>query len=917
MQCANAAPLSNATGTTNALHWQPLDEPGSGGAMVDIAVSPWDSRRVLVAGDMLGVGLSTDRGDSWQATSGFKTWEMASFTWHPTRQNEVWVGSMSGPYQSLDGGKTWNQKRVGMPTPASFGYSVPIEKVIFDPKNSAHLLALGGSSRHWDFTGNPLRGVIWESKNDGESWTRLVTITATGTSATEDKGENILWASFAPQSSTRLYALTDNAFWISLDGGKSWRQSMKGLPTATLERVALHPTNPNILWMSVYSFIAPGAKTRTPGGVYKSVDGGQTWKNHSQGLAQIVHVDDFNLTSYYRAIVVAPSNPNVLYTNDVSWSNGTSYKSEDGGATWKAVVSKSNIGIANEDAAKRSVFQLDTACPSGLGLAGITIDPRDANASYGFGTETIARSLDGGKTWNDATAQKVGNVFGKAWRGRGFAGWVSTNFRFNPYRKGQSIWQAMDAGRLWISDDDLKSWTRQLSEPDAWNGGRDVAFTRDGTIYATTGTYNFTGVARSRDGGATWTVLHGKARNLPEFYSGSAPGGIYAQPDNSKKVWVCVNGALMGSADGGETWNRVLDKPSLMWMASDPKKPSRFYVAGDRNIYMTDDGQNFTAIGGPHTHDVNMTVDNRGRLLVSATNSERNGLWRYDATLPEAARWTRLSDESTMGGVAVDPTNPNRVVFSTNQNPFTEVSAATGVWFSSNGGQSWSQQNDGLGMLRGNVLAFDPFNPERIVFGTYGRGFFQTTWPAIKSLNGARAYVSTRNDAQFATVRFSSAPQIALDNGDMEKGAALPEGWSKQWVGHGDIQVSRDTAVFHGGQASLHVESVGDSMGQAARLMDGASGSQFTLSGWVKSAGSAKVNVYVQSFNGNWNPVADNSFQQAAFVANTTDWTPFEKTIVLPAGVAHFGVGLLLDGNGEAWLDDVKITNLKLPKGES
>ena len=55
-------------GQTASLDWKPLYEPGSGGWMTGMRISPHDSKRILLSGDMLGVGLSTDGGRSWQAT---------------------------------------------------------------------------------------------------------------------------------------------------------------------------------------------------------------------------------------------------------------------------------------------------------------------------------------------------------------------------------------------------------------------------------------------------------------------------------------------------------------------------------------------------------------------------------------------------------------------------------------------------------------------------------------------------------------------------------------------------------------------------------------------------------------------------------------------------------------------------------
>jgi len=105
--------------------------------------------------------------------------------------------------------------------------------------------------------------------------------------------------------------------------------------------------------------------------------------------------------------------------------------------------------------------------------------------------------------------------------------------RFNPYRRGQVILQGMDAARVFLSDDAMLSWRRPLSDPQPWGGGDDATFTRDGHIYVTTGQHGaFFGIARSRDGGKTWDVVHGAKHGLPETgwnQGKNEPAGILAQ----------------------------------------------------------------------------------------------------------------------------------------------------------------------------------------------------------------------------------------------------------------------------------------------------------------------------------------------------------------------------------------------------
>lgn len=105
-------PTTTAKTAIKPLVWQPLYEPGGGGAITGVAVSPHDSKHLVSQGDMLGVATSFDGGDSWQSTFGFSSYEFGGgITWHPTNAKIIWSGSAMGPYQSADGGINWVAKR--------------------------------------------------------------------------------------------------------------------------------------------------------------------------------------------------------------------------------------------------------------------------------------------------------------------------------------------------------------------------------------------------------------------------------------------------------------------------------------------------------------------------------------------------------------------------------------------------------------------------------------------------------------------------------------------------------------------------------------------------------------------------------------------------------------------------------------
>ncbi|MBC8103738.1 MAG: hypothetical protein H7Z41_14280 [Cytophagales bacterium] len=909
-------PRSRWVPAAKPLVWRTLNEPGCGGAMTALAVSPFNSRHLLVAGDMLGVGLSTDGGDHWQSTTGFKSWEIADFTWHPTDPKTVWVGTMSGPYLSRDGGRTWHEKRGGFPPAASGQYSAPIQKVLYDPADPNHLLAFGGSSRFWQSPGKPLWGAIWESRNGGENWSRLTTITPDGaSSAPGAEGRNITCALYAPGAAGRKGVLyitaSDAGFLTSADNGRTWSRRVRGLPPgAGYTRFALHPTVPGTLWLAVGSYKSTlDATQRTPGGIWKTSDGGLNWRESSQGLGRHVQGLNGNTTSHYDGVGVAPSDPRVLYTNDGAWSTGVNYRSGDGGVTWQPVASKTNLGSDSNDPSKRRVFQLKTAYPAGLSMATFTVDPKSANVAYAFNSEFISRTRDGGKTWDDATAYRAPKSGPDAWIGRGYSGLCSQNFRFSPTRPGDALLIGMDAGKLWRSQDNLQTWTFHGKEPWPWGGGNDAVYAGK-AIYATYGQFGqYLGIGRTLDDGKTWTTLGGKVRGLPETNSsGGVPLGIYAHKDRPADVWTTIGGALYHSADAGETWGKTSLDGWKGWIAGDPNDPAHFYVTSDKGLYETvDSGASFVPLGGPKAAG-RITLDTLGRVYVAAHRSERGGLWRR-----EKGTWTRLLDDPFVANVAVDPANPSRLAVATNDDPYHDHSSASGVWLSADAGKTWRQANNGLAMTRGYAIAFDPWTPGRLVFGSFGRGYFVTQWPKnyVPSTT-PKSYVATADDNRFASAIPPPAPAPAalrvgsLKNGDMSAGTQTPTDWRIAWTGRGKLSLVRDAQIYKAGPAALRLDTGGaDAMGQAAQTIDAPAGTRLSLSGAVKSQGKVKVNVAIQSFTADWKAL---EFKQVKYAQNDSEWTSFTGDVALPPGAARAAVTLLVEGTGKAWLDEVKLT---------
>ncbi len=725
--CTSLLVLSTSAAFGAGIHWEPMGEPDCGGWITSMRYSPYDEKRILVCGDMLGIGLSEDGGASWQGTFGLRSWEIGDVTWDPRERQVVWAGTVSGPYMSVDGGRNWQERRNGMPPPAGFGNSAPIEKVLIDPQDSAHVLAFGGSSRRWDDHGKGAMGIVWESRDRGAHWLRLAALAAEGSNnAPDGKGINIVSAAYAHGNFRHLYvALDHHGILASVDGGKIWAPKNDGIGTMNPERIVAHPTDPETVFCSLDNE-RDGANFK-PGGIFKSVDGGSHWVSISNGLEQNVNSGE-NFTARYKAFAVCESDPAVMYAANHAWFKGGVFVTKDGGSHWS-----------------RCVDTVEKFYPAAIPGTVFECDPRNPNIAWCLGAEHMILTRDGGATWRDG-----GNYLPQetkaAWRGRGYSGMCATSIRFNPAVPGEAVAQALDSGRAWLSRDGLRTWTRYLDKPDPWGGGNDASFAGPKVIYASTSRGGFTGIGRSRDAGATWEVLAGNEHGLPELHAPGEALGIYASGEAPDRAWACIGGSLYATEDGGGKWSVIHRGPGLKWIAADPRHPKRLYISGEKDIYATEDGTHFRPIGGPHSGG-RLAVDMQGRVLVTASNGSRNGVWRFDGK-----GWERLLDESFAEAVAVDPTAPERLLLGTNQNPYLDISGATGVWISADGGKSWSRQNDGLAMLRGYVAAFDPHNPERVVFGTQGRGFFVGAWPRAFHPAGGRAYVSSPEDSAFAKI---------------------------------------------------------------------------------------------------------------------------------------------------------------------
>ena len=676
-----------------SLGWFPLGELGVGGRVTGLAVDPVNPNVMLVGGDMLGVGLSVDGGRTWQATSGFSSWEINAFTWDPSNAGVVWVGTLSGPYESTDGGHTWVSRRTGMPI-GDYPYSAPVQKVLEDATNSQHLLAFGGNQRQFSApgTGALNYGLVYESVDGGAHWSTIGNI---GTNW------NITDVVAGSSNLQTLYAsVLHHGVYESTDGGHSWAAVNSGLPNAEVWALAADPSNPGVVWAALSHDATTTGGVYRPGGIYKTTDGGQSWVSDNTGIPQIsgTATAATAMDSVYRA------GDGTLYTADEGYADQNRYESMDGGAHW----TQAGGSFPKADPAAATPYVWAASSDGGFVIGG--------------SSDTLMASTTRGASWYDTGSTQLATG---GWRGNGFSGLLGTRVAFDQAQPGDVFLTGYDSGNLLRSTDAGTTWTRPVSSYDNYDGGYDVQAggPAGNVVYEVLGQAGaFDGLGVSTDSGQTWSVRAGGT--LPARYSvGSGQGSIaIASSDGATAYAVLPDRHLYMTTDTGSTWTLVpLPSPAFA-VASNPALRTTYVATAAGVEQIANQGQPMLLSSSPlNLHRLVIGPDGTVYGAGPLASGAQSGLWTN-----QTGAWTRLASNAQVNDVAIDPQNPRHIVYVTNDNPYHATSLATGVWVSCNAGQTFSQDNPGLPMLRILSVAFNPSIPGRVVIGTDGRGYWQT-----------------------------------------------------------------------------------------------------------------------------------------------------------------------------------------------
>jgi photosystem II stability/assembly factor-like uncharacterized protein len=327
-----------------------------------------------------GVWKTTDGGTSWKNISDgyFACAPVGSVEVAPSDNNVVYVGTGSaavrgnitigcGMYKSTDAGSSW--KSIGLPKAGQIG------RIAIHPQNPdmVYVAALGNP-----FAKNEERGVF-RSKDGGKSWDKVLFLNdSTGAIdlVMDIKNPRVLYAGMwraERKSWTMIDGGHTGGLYKSIDGGDTWAKLEGGFPASGLIGkigVAVSPVNSNRVWAIVET------AEETKGGVYRSDNAGETWKRVSR---------DHKLRQrawYYNHIFADTQNENTVYICNVDF-----FKSIDGGS---------------------SFYDIDT--PHGDNHA-LWINPNFPDYMIQGNDGGANVSFNGGKTWSSIYNQPTSEMY--------------------------------------------------------------------------------------------------------------------------------------------------------------------------------------------------------------------------------------------------------------------------------------------------------------------------------------------------------------------------------------------------------------------------------------------------------------------------------------------------------------------------
>ncbi len=612
-----------------------------------------------------------------------------------------------------------------------------------------------------------VQGGLWRSTNYGQNWENItdgklpLNAYGIGAIAVAPSNANVIYIGTGESDIRQDFAPGDGVY-KSTDAGKTWHYA--GLrDTRMTTSLVVDPRNPNVVYASSMGHVF---KPHAQRGVFKTTDGGKTWKkvlyvNADTGSAQVVmderHPDvlyasmwqaqrmPWGLTSggpgsaLYKTvdggahwtkisshpgfakdllgkmgISVAQSNPNVVYAI-VQAHDGGVFRSDDAGATWKRVNSDMKLR-------QRAFYYM-----------AITADPTNWKVAYAPQVDGVFKTTDGGRTWEALTPPGDHHII-----------WI------NPHNP--KILLEGDDGGATVSVDGGKTWSTELNQPTGqyYHVALDSQFPFH--VYgAAQDEGAFEGPSASNEG-LTQSVWHnvafgestfvapqpddpgttygsgyysylarlntptGELKNVspwPKYMSGASAGEtkyrfgwthpIFFSPANPKELFVASQ-VVFKSDDYGETWQIV--SPDLARNDKRTEVPSGGPIDLDQSNAETFPDISALAVS-PLSADVMWAGSADGLVHVT---TDAGAHWKL-VTPPQLRQWAQIS--------SIEPSHADKGTAYLTANRYMWDDFRPYVYKTTDYGAHWTRISSGLSNDQ-FVFAIrqDPREPQLLFAGT-------------------------------------------------------------------------------------------------------------------------------------------------------------------------------------------------------
>jgi len=350
------------------------------------------------------------------------------------------------------------------------------------------------------------------------------------------------------------FGATGGGVWKTTNGGETWKNISDGFFGGSIGSIAISKSDPNIIFVGGGEVTVRG-NVSSGYGVWKSVDAGKTWK--SSGLPNSRHIP---------RIVIDPKNPDIVYTavlgNIYKPTNDRGvYKSIDGGQNWEKIL------FSNEHSGAVELV-MDPNNSRNLFASTWRMQRTPYSLSSGGEGSALWKSTDSGKTWG-----KINNNKGFP---EGIIGIIGVTVSPVNSDRVWAIIENKEKGGVYRSDDAGKTWSylndsRSLRQR-AWYYSKIYADTEDiNGVYIMNVRYH-----HSTDGGKTF-----KANNAPH----GDHHDLWIAPEDNQRMIIADDGGAQVTYDGGKSWSTYYNQPTAQYyrVTTDNAFPYRIYVAQQDN----------------------------------------------------------------------------------------------------------------------------------------------------------------------------------------------------------------------------------------------------------------------------------------------------------------------------------------------